>query len=67
MYEPFLHDGSGITHVSWAFIADLSKMDVMEKAFAHLDSDEEFGKAIGSTFDWSTHRDYLWKVLHLGG
>jgi len=67
MYEPVMHNGSGITHVGWSFLADLSKMDAVEKAFDKLDSDPEFGKKFGAAFDFATHRDYIWEVLHLGG
>jgi hypothetical protein len=67
MYEPVLHNGSGVTHVGWAFFTDLSQLDAEGKAYEKLQADPEFGQKFAEAFDFSTHQDYLWEVLHVGG
>jgi hypothetical protein len=67
MYEPVLHDGTGITHTGWTFVTDLGKMNAIEKAFDTLDADPAFGQKFAAAFDFATHRDYIWSVIHLGG
>jgi len=66
MYTQELHGDEGWTHVAWTSYADLADKDKADAFFWANFSEEQMAKAM-SLMDWSTHKDQILLIVHLGG
>lgn len=66
MYVQELHGEKGWTHVAWTSYADLGDRDKADAYFWASFSEEQMAKAM-SLMDWSTHKDQILLIVHLGG
>lgn len=66
MYTQELHGEPGWTHLGWYTMADLGSIDAVDRAFRTSFTEEMMNEAM-EVMDWSTHKDQVLLIVHLGG
>lgn len=66
MYTQELHGEPGWTHVGWMTVADLGAKDTADRFFMANMTDAQMAEA-AKLMDWSTHKDQVLLIVHLGG
>jgi hypothetical protein len=66
MYTQELHGEPGWTHLGWYTMTDLGAIDAVDQAFRASFTEDMMNEAI-EVMDWSTHKDKVLLIVHLGG
>lgn len=66
MYTQELHGEPGWTHIGWYTSVDLGATDAVNQAFESSFTEDQMTEAM-SVMDWSTHKDQVLLIVHLGG
>jgi len=65
-YTQELHGEPGWTHVAWTAYADLADKDRADAYFWSNFSESQMAAAM-SLMEWSSHKDQILLIVHLGG
>lgn len=65
MYTQELHGEPGWTHVAWSTMSTLAAKDAVDQYFMANFTEAQMAEAM-SLIDWSTHKDQVLLIVHLG-